>query len=53
MEIAVNIKPIQFPTDPLNEVFAAVVQASSKEMAARVPFITCYYRELHLKHEAK
>jgi hypothetical protein len=36
MEIAVNVKPIQFPTDPLNEVFAAVVQASSKEMAVRV-----------------
>jgi hypothetical protein len=37
MEIAVNVKPIQFPTDALNEVFAAAVQASSKEMVARVP----------------
>jgi hypothetical protein len=36
MEIAVNVKPIQFPTDPLNEVFA-VVETSSKELAVRVP----------------
>jgi hypothetical protein len=37
MEIAVNIKPLQFPTDPLNEVIAAALQASSKEMVANVP----------------
>jgi hypothetical protein len=37
MEIAVNVKPLQFPTDPLNEVIAAVVQASSEEMVVTVP----------------
>jgi len=37
MEIAVNVKPLQFSTDPLNEVIATAVQASSKEMAGTVP----------------
>ena len=43
MEIAVNIKPLQCPTDPLNEVIAAALQASSKEALATVP---TYYSPL-------
>jgi len=37
LEISVNIKPLQCPTDPLNEVIAAALQASSKETLATVP----------------
>lgn len=37
MEIAVNIKPLQLPTDPHNEVIAAALQARSKQMVATVP----------------
>lgn len=33
----VNVEPLQFPTDPLNEGIAAAVQSSSKEMAQTVP----------------